>query len=650
METTKEKEEPVCSCVEDDDDEPLTKKGLIITIVRLVLTLSLSLLGYFLFTEEKYGVYVNFAFYAAAWLISSYDLVMEAFTNTFIKHKPFDENLLMIIGSLGAFSLIFFGHNEFIEGVMVVFLFQVGELFEKLANERSHKAVMEAVGLRAKTANKLVGDNIVEVDPKDLVIGDHILIKVGDIVPSDGHIEKGSGSLDMSSLTGESMPVEKKEGDYVNSGTILKSGSIVMKVDKAYEDTTVSKILELVENSSKSKSKADKFIDKFALIYTPIVVVLAIIVAVVPPLFIGINNPDVWYRYLYSAICFLVISCPCAIVISVPLTFFSGIGLASKNGIIIKGAAYFDKLNEIGLLVSDKTGTLTYGDFAISEIVPNSIDKDEFLDYLRASESGSNHPLAKAVMKGSDNSYGNDISDYTELSGKGEKLTYKGHKLISGRKEFLEENGINVPSVDKLGSLIYLGVDGVYAGYAVLNDQVRKESREMVEGLKKLGVKTMMLTGDKERSAKEVSSYLGIDECHYELLPEMKTSLLKEKINSTDKAVAYIGDGINDAPSIILADVGVAMGGAGSEMAIDSADIVIMNDDPSKLVTAIKIAKATRSRAITDIVVALIFKVAVMLCSLLIPEFPLFIAVLADTGLTMILVVYSLLLLLKKIK
>jgi Cd2+/Zn2+-exporting ATPase len=406
----------------------------------------------------------------------------------------------------------------------------------------------------------------------------------------------------------------------------------------------------LVDDSAKSKCQADKFITRFSRIYTPIVVGLALLVAIVPPLFLGVGDSEVWFKWLYTAICLLVISCPCAIVISVPLAYFSGIGLASKHGIVIKGASYFDKLNDLGVLVSDKTGTLTYGDFRLVQVAPEKGHEKDFLPTLQASESQSNHPIAKAILKDADLSlFTGKISHYEELAGKGIRAVYEGHRLLSGTRKFLVEEGVEVPEIDANGTLVCLAEDGVYWGYVVLNDVIRKESEAMVTGLKKLGVKTVMLTGDKAKSASAVCSSLGIEECHSELLPEEKKALLEEKIKNDPKAVAYIGDGINDAPSIILADVGVAMGGVGSDMAIDCADVVIMNDDPSKVVSALQIARLTRRRAIEDIVIALSVKLAIMLCALFVPNFPLLVAVLADTGLTVLLVFYSVLLLKAKV-
>ena len=633
------------------------KKEILINSIRLSVALILAIVGLFYLNEANFGVWVNFVVMGIAWLIVGYDIVYKAFHSLIKEKNPFDENMLMLIASIGAFCLRLFGKdeneifgNEFFEAFMVAFLFQLGDIFEDLATDKSHEAISNAIGLRAKKASLLKDGNILTVDPEDLSIGDEILVKVGEIIPADGVILSGSGDVDMSSLTGEFNPVAKKEGDLVNSGTILKSGSLKVRVNKSYEDSTVSKIIALVEESSGAKSKADKFITKFARIYTPIVVAIALLIAVIPPLCIGMNNLETWKEWIRIGVSILVISCPCAVVVSVPLAYFAGIGLASKYGIIVKGGSYFDELNRLGVLVTDKTGTLTRGKFIVEEYHPEGISLDKFQEYIIASESRSNHPIAKAIV-GETNlaPYSEKISEYTEKAGYGEMLTYDGHTLLAGNEKLLRENHISFAKANEIGTIVYLAIDGKYAGYLLLNDEIKENSFKTIQDLHKMGVKSVMLTGDKKESALKVANELQIDEVHSELLPEDKTNLLKEKLTG-EKAVAYVGDGINDAPSIALADIGVAMGGAGSDLAVENANIVIMNDDVSKIVTVKKIAKATRNRAIFNVVASLLIKLAIAACSILIPSFPLMIAVFADTGVTLLMVASSVSLLAYRVK
>lgn len=633
------------------------KKEILINSIRLSVALILAIVGLFYLNEANFGVWVNFVVMGIAWLIVGYDIVYKAFHSLIKEKNPFDENMLMLIASIGAFCLRLFGKdeneifgNEFFEAFMVAFLFQLGDIFEDLATDKSHEAISNAIGLRAKKASLLKDGNILTVDPEDLSIGDEILVKVGEIIPADGVILSGSGDVDMSSLTGEFNPVAKKEGDLVNSGTILKSGSLKVRVNKSYEDSTVSKIIALVEESSGAKSKADKFITKFARIYTPIVVAIALLVAIIPPLCIGMNNLETWKEWIRIGVSILVISCPCAVVVSVPLAYFAGIGLASKYGIIVKGGSYFDELNRLGVLVTDKTGTLTRGKFIVEEYHPEGISLDKFQEYIIAAESRSNHPIAKAIV-GETNlaPYSEKISEYTEKAGYGEMLTYDGHTLLAGNEKLLRENHISFAKANEIGTIVYLAIDGKYAGYLLLNDEIKENSFKTIQDLHKMGVKSVMLTGDKKESALKVANELQIDEVHSELLPEDKTNLLKEKLTG-EKAVAYVGDGINDAPSIALADIGVAMGGAGSDLAVENANIVIMNDDVSKIVTVKKIAKATRNRAIFNVVASLLIKLAIAACSILIPSFPLMIAVLADTGVTLLMVASSVSLLAYRVK
>ena len=633
------------------------KKEILINSIRLSVALILAIVGLFYLNEANFGVWVNFVVMGIAWLIVGYDIVYKAFHSLIKEKKPFDENMLMLIASIGAFCLRLFGKdeneifgNEFFEAFMVAFLFQLGDIFEDLATDKSHEAISNAIGLRAKKASLLKGGNIFTVEPEDLSIGDEILVKVGEIIPADGVILSGSGDVDMSSLTGEFNPVAKKEGDLVNSGTILKSGSLKVRVNKSYEDSTVSKIIALVEESSGAKSKADKFITKFARIYTPIVVAIALLIAFIPPLCIGMNSLETWKEWIRIGVSILVISCPCAVVVSVPLAYFAGIGLASKYGIIVKGGSYFDELNRLGVLVTDKTGTLTRGKFIVEECHPEGISLEKFQEYMIAAESRSNHPIAKAIV-GETNlaPYSEKISEYTEKAGYGEILTYDGHTLLAGSGKLLRENHISFAEANEIGTIVYLAIDGKYAGYLLLNDEIKESSFKTIQDLHKMGVKSVMLTGDKRESALKVANELQIDEVHSELLPEDKTNLLKEKLTG-EKAVAYVGDGINDAPSIALADIGVAMGGAGSDLAVENANIVIMNDDVSKIVTAKKIAKATRNRAIFNVVASLLIKLAIAACSILIPSFPLMIAVFADTGVTLLMVASSVSLLAYRVK
>ncbi len=633
------------------------KKEILINSIRLSVALILAIVGLFYLNEANFDVWVNFVVMGIAWLIVGYDIVYKAFHSLIKEKNPFDENMLMLIASIGAFCLRLFGKdeneifgNEFFEAFMVAFLFQLGDIFEDLATDKSHEAISNAIGLRAKKASLLKDGNILTVEPKDLSIGDEILVKVGEIIPADGVILSGSGDVDMSSLTGEFNPVAKKEGDLVNSGTILKSGSLKVRVNKSYEDSTVSKIIALVEESSGAKSKADKFITKFARIYTPIVVAIALLIAFIPPLCIGMNSLETWKEWIRIGVSILVISCPCAVVVSVPLAYFAGIGLASKYGIIVKGGSYFDELNRLGVLVTDKTGTLTRGKFIVEEYHPEGISLEKFQEYMIAAESRSNHPIAKAIV-GETNlaSYSEKISEYTEKAGYGEMLTYDGHTFLAGNEKLLRENHISFTKANEIGTIVYFAIDGKYAGYLLLNDEIKENSFKTIQDLHKMGVKSVMLTGDKKESALKVANELQIDEVHSELLPEDKTNLLKEKLTG-EKAVAYVGDGINDAPSIALADIGVAMGGAGSDLAVENANIVIMNDDVSKIVTVKKIAKATRNRAIFNVVASLLIKLAIATCSILIPSFPLMIAVFADTGVTLLMVASSVSLLAYRVK
>ena len=654
-----------CPCChhDDDEEEELTKGRLAFLICRLAVGLILAFLGLFLWNEQNLrgmglsdvaALWINFAIMAIAYLAVGYDILWKTIKHFRHIKDLFDENTLMTIATIGAFCLRFFGEqqNEFFEAVMVVFLYQVGELFEDISVDRSKKAIEDAVGLRAKKACLLHEGKKEEVDPETLKIGDQILVSVGDIIPADGTVVSGNGGVNMASLTGESLPVEMNIGDNVNSGTTLVSGSLVVEVTKEYEDSTVSKIIRLVKEGESSKSKAQRFVTTFAKIYTPIVCLIALLVAVIPPLFLGISDPAVWAHWLYSAICLLVISCPCAVVVSVPLAYFAAIGLASKNGILVKGASYLDWLNSLDAVASDKTGTITLGVFSIDHFKQNELDEELFKEYLFAAESRSNHPLAKALMGDDDGSkYQKDISEYNEIAGKGISLVYKGHSILAGSPHLMEDNEITFERCSKKGSTTYMAVDGKYVGHATLKDKVKESGKEMVDQLSLMNIETIILTGDRKDVSEEIGKQVGVKKVYSELLPEDKKRILQEEINNRKGGVAYIGDGINDAPSLALADVGIAMGGAGSDMAVDSADVVIMNDDLRKIVKAVRIAKSAKAKAIFNIVASLVVKVAIATLSIVLGEaFPLWAAVLADTGLTLLLVINSITLLFKKVK
>jgi len=634
-------------------EEAPNKKEMLALGARVLVALALLFLGVFYLDEARFPLWVNVLTMGSAWLIISYDVVYKAFFELLHGRNPFNEFMLMSVASIGAFCLRFFGpdHNEFAEGVLVMLLYQVGEFFGDLAEGKSRKAITDAIDLRDQKASVLSAGRIIKKSPEELEVGDVCQLKVGEKVLCDGRIIEGGGSLDESSLTGEFEPVDKKTGDEILSGTILKKGSIKVQVGKPYAESTVAKLLELVENSASKKSKADRFIARFSKIYTPIVMIMAVLAAAVPPLFLGVTDGAVWSRWLYTSLCFLVIACPCAIVISVPLAFFAGLGLASKNGIVVKGAEYFDKLNHLSYVAFDKTGTLTKGEMSVDLVKPVGIPKERFMEYLLAAECRSSHPIAKAICQGHDLSKINEgLTFYEEISGFGIRAVYKGHTILAGKVNLLNSKQIDFDPSKGPGTITYLAVDNEYRGCIVLNDVIREKSGYLVKKLHEKGVKTILLSGDREANVVATAKTLGIDEYHAELLPEEKTSYIHEKIDEGGGTVAFLGDGINDAPSIVLSDVGVAMGGLGSDMAIANADIVLMNDEPEKILTAMAIARKTERRAIVNIVVALLVKLAVMVVSLSWSGFPLWAAVLADTGLTIVLVVNSLLLIYSKVK
>ena len=633
-------------------------KKFIFNLSRIILSTILMLVACFVIEPRNYLVGVIIHGISAGFCL--YDIVWKLIKNIIHLRKPIDMNLLLTLSSLGVFTLSILIHYgilpegrfniDLMDGVMVIILYQVGELFEHVATGKSRNAISNAIDLRADTANLITDNKVVEVKPETLKVGDKILVRIGEIVPADGEIIDGQGTLDTSSLTGEPMPVDALVGMNALSGSILKSGSITIRINKVFADSTISKILELVQSSGERKAKAEKFITKFARIYTPVVFVIGILYAII----YGLVTHN-WAESIFGGLAILVVSCPCAIVISVPLAFFAGIGLASKRGVVIKGGNYLDSLCKIGTVFVDKTGTLTYGNFEVSDYVTNGVSKDEFREALLAAESRSNHPIAKAIcLHQNVSNIALKQSNYEEIAGLGVKTTYGKDKIIAGNVELLSNNGIKVEEVEVAGTAIYVAKNGKYIGYVVLKDVVRDKAKELVKKLNELGIKVVLLSGDKESTVREVAEAVGITEFHSKLLPQEKTKFVEKAIDfrENDRLIAFAGDGINDTPSIIRADVGFAMGGIGSDVAVENADVVIMQDHPLKIYDSIKIAKKTRHVAIFNIVFSLLVKVTVIILILLglLGEAAMFIAILADTGLTVLMTFNSLMLIYRKIE
>ena len=638
--------------------QKLFDKKTIFNLSRIVFSTVLLLVAVFAFDEETQFLYQAILLGISA-LICLYDIIWKLILNIIHLRNPIDMNLLLTMSSLGVLTLsilIHYGvipegqfHIDPMDGAMVIILYQVGELFEHIASGKSKNAISNAIDLRADTANLITDNKVVEVKPETLKVGDKILVRIGEIVPADGEIIDGQGTLDTSSLTGEPMPVDALVGMNALSGSILRSGSITIRINKVFADSTISKILELVQSSGERKAKAEKFITKFARIYTPSVFLIGILFAVIS----GLITHD-WAQSIFGGLAILVVSCPCAIVISVPLAFFAGIGLASKRGVVIKGANYLDSLCKIGTVYIDKTGTLTYGDFKVSDWVANGVKEDELKTALLAAESRSNHPIAKAIcLHQNVSALALKQENYEEVAGLGVKTEYQGNTILAGNVELLKNYGIAVEEVEVGGTAIYVAKNGKFIGYVVLKDVVRDKAKELVKKLNSIGIEVVLLSGDKESTVKEVAEAVGIKEYHAKLLPQDKTKYVEKAIENHEngKLIAFAGDGINDTPSIIRADVGFAMGGIGSDVAVENSDVVIMQDHPLKIYDSIKIAKKTRAVAIFNIIFSLVVKVAVIILILtgVLGHLGMTVAVLADTGLTVLMTFNSLMLIYRKI-
>lgn len=569
-----------------------------------------------------------------SYIIIGGHVLTTAFKNI-LKGQFFDENFLMAVATIGAFAI-----GEYHEAVAVMFFYQVGELFQSMAVNKSRKSIASLMNIRPDYANLKVRNNITKVSPEEVKINDFIVVKPGGKVPLDGIITEGSSSFDTSALTGESLPVSKNIGEEVLSGSVNKTGLVTIKVTKLFSESTVSKILDLVENANSKKSKTENFITKFARYYTPTVVGIAVLMAIIPPL---VLKETTFYEWLYKALVFLVLSCPCALVISIPLGFFGGIGGASRHGILIKGGNYLEALNNVETVVMDKTGTLTKGVFKVTQINPeNNITKEELLQYAAYAESFSTHPIAESVIKEyQKNSLQIDkslIKNYEEISGYGIKTEVNGKTVIAGSIKLMNLENINIENNPQTGTVVYIAVDGKYAGNLLISDEIKEDSLRAIEDMKKIGVKkTVMLTGDSKAIGESIAEKLNIDKAYTELLPSDKVEKIEEifEERKSNGKILFVGDGINDAPVLARADIGVAMGGVGSDAAIEAADVVIMNDEPSKIVTAIKIAKKTRTVVWQNIALALGVKIITLILGVM-GFATIWAAIFADVGVALI--------------
>lgn len=571
--------------------------------------------------------------FSASYLLVGADVIFIA-VKDILKGQFFNENFLMSIATIGAFAI-----KEYPEGVAVMLFYQVGELFQDYAVNRSRKSITALMDIFPDYANLKIGDEIKKVSPSEVKIDDIIIVKPGERIPLDGIVTEGSSMVDTSALTGESVPRETNIGDDVLSGYINQNGVLTVKVKSLFENSTVAKILDLVQNASAKKAPTENFITKFARYYTPSVVLLAVGLAFLPPIFIEGAN---FYQWINRSLVFLVVSCPCALVISIPLGFFSGIGRASKNGILIKGGNYLEALNNVDTVVFDKTGTLTKGVFKVIEINGNDISKELLLEYASYAESFSNHPIALSIMQ----SYGkavdqSKISDYKELPGLGISVRFNDKVILAGNEKLMNKEGILFKTPENYGTIIHIAINGEYGGSIIIADEIKNDSAKAIKSLKAMGVKkTVMLTGDNKTISEKIAKDLGLDGVFAELLPAQKVEKLEMLFNSkeTKGNIVFVGDGINDAPVLARSDIGVAMGGIGSDAAIEAADVVLMTDEPTKLAEAIKIAKITRRIILQNIVFALVIKGIVLLMGA-VGVATMWEAVFADVGVSLIAII-----------
>ena len=606
----------------------MKKKGIKI-IIALILFLIAIIIN---FNNEL----INNTIFVISYIIVGIEIIKKAIKNIF-RGKVFDENFLMTVATIGAFTI-----GEFPEAVAVMLFYQVGELFQSYAVDKSRKSISSLMDIRPDYANAQRNGKIEKIAPEEVKIGETIVVKPGEKVPLDGIILEGKSSLDTKALTGESLPKDVAEGEEILSGTINLTGVIKIEVTKEYGESTVSKILDLVENASSKKSKSENFITKFAKYYTPIVVIIAVVLAIVPPIIIKDTTFSDW---IYRALSFLVVSCPCALVISIPLSFFGGIGGASKIGILIKGSNYLEQLANTEIVVFDKTGTLTKGVFEVQKVEAIGITKEELLKLTAYAENYSNHPISLSVKK----AYNKEIDEKQiintqELPGLGIEAKIEEKDILVGNEKIMKEKQINYTKCNDIGTILYVAINKKYSGYILIADKIKDDSIKTIQNLKKNNVKhTVMLTGDRKNVGESVAKQLGIDKVYTEMLPNGKVEkvqeLLKEK--TSKGKLAFVGDGINDAPVLAISDIGIAMGGLGSDSAIESADIVLMTDEPSKIVDAIRLSRRTMKIVKENIIFAIFIKILVLILSA-IGLSTMWEAVFADVGVSVIAIINAL--------
>ena len=615
-----------------NDKQKKMLRKIIVAAVFYVIAIIISKLGF------QYSHWVSFAVFIVAYIIVGKDVLLKAFSN--IKRgKVFDENFLMTIATVGAIII-----GEYPEAVGVMLFYMVGEFLQSLAVNKSRKSISDMMDIRPDYANLIKEDGSVEtVDPYDVEIGNKIQIKAGEIIPLDGIVVSGRAMLDTSALTGESVPRSVNVGDHVYSGSINKDGLLSLEVTKEFSESTASKILDLVENAAAKKSKTENFISKFAGVYTPIVVFAALALAIIPPFIFPDTGFTTW---IYRALTFLVVSCPCAFVIAIPLSFFSGIGASSKIGVLIKGSNYLELLSGAKTFVFDKTGTLTAGVFEVVKIYPNNVSDAELLENAALAEEYSSHPIAVSIKKayeelkedGSDGNLSERLSDLTEVAGQGISIKLDGETVLVGNDKLMSSNNIEFEKCDDFGTIVYVARNNVFLGTIVINDRIKESAKESLAALKNIGIqKNVMLTGDTKEVADIVAREVGLDYAYAQLLPQDKVDKLEE-ILAEKNTLAYVGDGINDAPVLARADVGIAMGGIGSDAAIEAADVVIMDDNLDNMVRGIKVAKRTMSIAKQNIAFAIGVKVIFLLLAA-IGFGTMWEAVFADVGVTVLCII-----------